>query len=236
MSELRLILLAVGALIIGAIWWWSRRGEPAASKPKQLTPRTEPRVDAPVSASHRGSGLPVSGGPTTQPETRRDDAPADDAAADLDPPTVKSKGYDPDLNMLLSVLVLPEHGERFLGADVLSVLEEGGLQFGKRKIFHREDASGRTVFSIANMLEPGHLDPAEIDGDYVHGLVLFAVLPTAGAGSEVFNDMLSTAKQMAARLHGELADADRSSLTPQTIQHLREKVLEFERRRAVAGA
>src|SRR5688572_12234380 len=132
MSELRLILLAVGALIIGAIWWWNRRSKDETPKPlsKHAPPRTEPRVDAPQSASPGGAGLPVRGGPTTQPETRRDD---------LDPPTIKSKGYDPDLNMLLSVLVLPEHGERFLGTDVLAVLEEGGLKFGPRRIFHRHD-------------------------------------------------------------------------------------------------
>jgi cell division protein ZipA len=219
MSELRLILLTVGALIIGAIWWWSRRRDDDAPipKPKPAAPRAEPRI----------------GSPGVRPETRRDGAPEDD---DRDPPTLRSKGYDPERNMLLSVLVLPEHGERFLGTDVLAVMAEGGLKFGPRKIFHRQDGSGRPLWSIANMLEPGYLEPAEIDGDYVHGLVLFAVLPAPLAGSEVFADMLATARQMAARLHGELADADRSSLTPQTIQHLREKVLEFERRRAVAGA
>jgi cell division protein ZipA len=89
---------------------------------------------------------------------------------------------------------------------------------------------------MANMLEPGYLEPSALQGDYVHGLVLFAVLPAPRPGSETLADMLATARRMAQRLRGELADADRSSLTPQTIQHLREQVLEFERRRAGAGA
>jgi cell division protein ZipA len=86
------------------------------------------------------------------------------------------------------------------------------------------------------MLEPGYLEPEALQTDYVHGLVLFAVLPARRPGGEVLADMLATARRIAARLRGEVADADRSSLTPQTIQHLREKVIEFERRRSGAGA
>lgn len=234
MGELRLILLVAGAILIAGIWWWNRRNAPddAAPGPKPHAPRAEPHLEVPHSASHRGIGLPVAGGPSTQPDTRRDDAPDEDA----DPPTVRAQSsFDPDNNMLLSLLVLPEHGERFLGNDVLAVLEDSGLRYGDLRIFHRHDPAGVKLWSMANMLEPGYLEPDALQTDYVHGLVLFAVLPARLQGSEVFADMLATARRIAARLHGELADADRGSLTPQTIQHLREKVIEFERRRSGAG-
>lgn len=228
MSELRLILLVVGALLIGGIWWWNRRNgdDEGDSKPAPPTPpRVAPRVEPPVVARHWE--------PKTEPETRReDDAASGEGGGE---PTVKAPEFDPALNMVLSLLVLPEHGERFLGADVLATLEDCGLVFGKKRIFHRHDANGATLWSMASMLEPGFLEPDALKSDYVHGLVLFAILPGRRPGSETLADMLATARTLAQRLHGELADADRSSLTPQTLQHLREQVLEFERRRAGAG-
>ena len=252
MGELRLILLVTGALLVGGIWWWSRRAKPGdAREPRDLiqrrdlrephgSARAEPRLDTPPPSSDQTTpGLAAlqtpsraTWAPATEPHTQREP----NAGSDLDPATVDVSGFDPARQMVLSLLVLPVHGERFLGADVLSVLEEADLRFGARRIFHRHDPSGATLWSVANMLEPGQLDPAVIQTDYVHGLVLFAVLPGPRLGSETFADMLATARRLAQRLHGELADADRSSLTPQTIQHLREQVLEFERRRAGAGA
>lgn len=228
MGELRLILLVAGVLLVGGIWWWSRRATPDETRrPRDLrehtvTPRAQPKLE-PVKVW----------APHTEPQTQREAEPRDT----LEPDTVKqSSGFDPAKQMVLSILVLPEHGERFLGADVLSVLEEADLKYGARRIFHRHDIAGATVWSVANMLEPGELDPGEIQTDYVHGLVLFAVLPGPRASSDAFADMLATARRLAQRLRGELADADRSSLTPQTIQHLRETVLEFERHHTGAGS
>ena len=245
MGELRLILLVAGALLVGGIWWWSRRGERRApDQPQQprgrrdlrqpaSPPRAEPTLDAPSARPDPAADRSVRvWEPVTQPETRRDPEPEPESG----PATVQASAFDAERQMLLSLLVLPEHGERFLGTDVLSVLEESGLRFGARRIYHRHDAGGATLWSMANMLEPGHLEPAQLQGDYVHGLVLFAVLPGPRPGSETFADMLATARRVAQRLRGELADADRGSLTPQTIQHLREQVLDFERRRAGAGA
>ncbi len=248
MGELRLILLLAGALLVGGIWWWSRRGSSAPRREFRdlreppSAPRAEPTLDAPLASDSTTPNLarPRVWAPPTEPHTRREREPR----ADLDPaspqgggdaPTVEASAFNPARQMLLSILVLPVHGERFLGADVLSVLEETDLKYGARRIFHRRDPAGATLWSIANMLEPGQLDPMVIQTDYVHGLVLFAVLPGPRGGSETFADMLATARRLAQRLRGELADADRSSLTPQTIQHLRETVLEFERRSAGAG-
>ncbi len=239
MGELRLILLVAGVLLVGGIWWWSRRGSSAPRREFRdlreppSAPRAEPTLDTPPASDSTTPNLARARvwAPPTEPHTRREPEPMLDSG----PATVEASAFDPARQMLLSILVLPEHGERFLGADVLSVLEEADLKYGARRIFHRRDPAGATLWSIANMLEPGQLDPMVIQTDYVHGLVLFAVLPGPRGGSETFADMLATARRLAQRLRGELADADRSSLTPQTIQHLRESVLEFERRHTGAG-
>jgi cell division protein ZipA len=139
--------------------------------------------------------------------------------------------FDPARDMILSLFVLPAAGERFLGAEVVETLDGAGLRFGKRQVFHRLAPDGRSMYCVANMVEPGTLEPDAVRFEHVPGLLFFAVLPGPRSGTDTFADMIATARRVAQRLRGELADAERSSLTPQTIQHLRERVVEFERQR-----
>ena len=141
-------------------------------------------------------------------------------------------GFDPSRDMILSLFVVPAAGETFLGAEVVETLTGAQLQFGKRQVFHRHAPDGRSMYCVANMVEPGTLAPDAIRFEHVPGLLFFAVLPGPRSGTDTFADMIATARRVAQRLRGELADAERSSLTPQTIQHLRERVVEFERLRS----
>jgi len=143
-------------------------------------------------------------------------------------------GFDPTRDMILSLFVLPAVGEAFLGAEVVETLGGAQLHFGARQVFHRHAPDGRSMYCVANMVEPGTLEPGAIRFEHVPGLLFFAVLPGPRSGTDTFADMIATARRVAQRLRGELADADRSSLTPQTIQHLRERVVEFERLRGPA--
>jgi cell division protein ZipA len=140
-------------------------------------------------------------------------------------------GFDPARDMILSLFVLPAAGERFLGAEVVETLGGAGLRFGQRQVFHRLAPDGASMYCVANMVEPGTLEPEAVRFEHIPGLLFFAVLPGPRSGTDTFADMIATARRVAQRLRGELADAERSSLTPQTIQHLRERVVEFERLR-----
>ena len=46
--------------------------------------------------------------------------------------------------------------------------------------------------------------------------------------------MLTTGRRMAEGLYGDLRDEQHSVLTPQTMEHLRQRVQEFERRQRVS--
>ncbi len=48
--------------------------------------------------------------------------------------------------------------------------------------------------------------------------------------------MLSICQRLASELDGELKDEQHSVLTPQTMEHLRQRVQEFERRQRVPSA
>lgn len=132
--------------------------------------------------------------------------------------------------------VASRDGGFFDGPDVHAALRAQKLEFGKHDIYHRlTEANGvpESVYSVANMLKPGYLDPAEEDHLRTPGLALFLVLPGPIEGVSAMRDMLDTAKALARELDGEVLDDKRTLLTPQTTQYMLDRVAELDRRRRV---
>lgn len=133
--------------------------------------------------------------------------------------------------MILQIHVLAAKGS-FSGEQILQVARDVELEHGDMNIFHRYDSSGprsRVVFSMASMLEPG-IFPLDQMGEFsTPGLVLFGQLPGPKDGLAAFSDMLFTAERLAALLEGELRDETHSVLSKQTIEHIRERILEHRR-------
>lgn len=127
-------------------------------------------------------------------------------------------------------------GGFFDGPDIHAALRARELEFGQHDIYHRiTEANGvpESVYSVANMLKPGYLDPAEEDHLRTPGLALFLVLPGPVEGVRAMRDMLDTARALAGDLDGEVLDDKRTLLTPQTTQYMLDRVAEFDRRRRV---
>ncbi|HLQ85994.1 MAG TPA: cell division protein ZipA C-terminal FtsZ-binding domain-containing protein, partial [Salinisphaeraceae bacterium] len=87
----------------------------------------------------------------------------------------------PTGNEQIFMLHVASRDERhFDGPDIHAALDAEGLKFGPHDFYHRiTDANGaiESVYSVANMLKPGTLDP--VDQDHLHspGLTLFLMLP-----------------------------------------------------------
>jgi len=240
MDGLRTILLLVGAAVVAGVWWWGSRrmsshpSEAAARRAEPTFGDDEPgdsETTTPRAALPRGAAAASDPGEAAAPApgVKPPPAPAPEARIERGEP---GPDFDPERDMILTLLVVPAEGERFLGAEVVETLDGAGLRFGARQVFHRLADDGRSMYCVANMVEPGTLEPLAVRFEHIPGLMFFAVLPGPRSGSDTFADMIATARRIAQRLRGELADADRSSLTPQTIQHQRERVVEFERRAA----
>ena len=137
---------------------------------------------------------------------------------------------EPELVLVINVMA--QKGEQFDGAELLDIILSQGLRFGAMNIFHRheeEEGDGEILYSMANIVMPGTFDLAKIKTFSTPGISLFMTLPMDANSIEAFEDMLTTAKIIAARLQGELKDENRSVLTPQTITHYRSKLQEFAR-------
>ena len=99
-------------------------------------------------------------------------------------------------------------------------------------IFHRVEPLTKAVhYSVANVVEPGTFDMAEMESLRSPGLCLFMQLPGADNPGTVFEDMLSVAREVQTELGGELKDEQRNFMTPQTVEHYRQRIVDFSRRR-----
>lgn len=166
--------------------------------------------------------------PAPAPEPRR-------PAREAEKPTAADNSRAPDEVLIINVMA--RKGEAFAGPDLLQAMLSQGLRYGDMDIFHRHESSdgrGRVLFSAANIVVPGTLDLAAMEDFTTPGISLFLSLPIAGDSLSAYNLMVTTAQAIADALQGELKDEQRSVMTRQTIEHGRQRVIEYERKRRLA--
>jgi len=164
-----------------------------------------------------------------------DDEPQSEADRN-DPLIAKNEAarapQEPDEVLIINIMA--QRGTVFPGGDLLDALLKAGLRFGDMNIFHRYSdvkGEGELLFSMANMVKPGTFDLDAMDEFETPGVSLFMTLPLKADSMQSFDLMVDTARDIADGLGGELKDEQRSVMTRQTIDHSRERIRDFERRR-----
>jgi cell division protein ZipA len=192
-------------------------------------PRIEPQLDPRFEPAAPQSRLE----PTLEREVRPVVAPVADErlAPAIEPPR------KPPSQKIIAVRVVAAAGAQIAGERLLEALHADGFTFGRYQIFHRLDDTGRPLVSLASLKEPGTFDPATMPGAQFRGIALFAVMPGPLPGVRAFDELIVTARALAATLGGQLQDERGAPLSLQRIGQLREEAAEFERARgAVPGA
>ena len=197
-----------------------RAAEPIATA-KPLKPQVAESIVAETSAANSVSKQRISGPPPRRPAARKDPEKPIEPLPDQAP-----------VEELIVINVLAGRGEHFIGDTIFTVLGGKGLKFGNMNIFHRADPVTRVAsYSVANVVEPGTFDMADMEAFRSPGLSFFLQLPGPENPVHVFEDMMVVARQVASELGGELKDEQRSFMTPQTVEHYRQRVADFSRRR-----
>lgn len=201
----------------------SPSAEPAATIADPVPPRSSPQ--APAEKKH-------------QPPATAKESPATDSAAKkpgkAESGNTKSstgQGSLPDEIILLHVVA--HKGETIAGSPLLQILLACDVRFGEMDIFHRyEEAGGAGAeqFSVANIVSPGTFDLETMEHFTTPGVTFFMRLPGPKDAIKAFDCMVETANVLVKNLGCELQDEARSVCTPQTIQHLRQRIRDFERR------
>lgn len=137
--------------------------------------------------------------------------------------------------LVVILTVLASRGERIEGAALRAALEAQGLRYGDDRIFHRyPDAAPASVgplFSAVNIVEPGVFELETMDSMRTPGIGLFMRLPGPKDPGDAFAKMVEVARELEMALGAQLCDETRSKLTAQTLNHLREQIADFGRRR-----
>ena len=133
--------------------------------------------------------------------------------------------------VIVLTLMAPQ-GKRFRGTLLLKSLQDAGLHHGDMDIFHyTTEGQPHSLFSVANILEPGHFILSEMVQMETPGIALFMQLPASVDGDQAWQVMRGCAEQMAASLHGSLCDAQRRPLDEEGLLLLQHQASSFKAER-----
>lgn len=237
----RIILAVAGALWLAYIWWSGSRKPPQGTRtpaPKRGNAPGE-RIEPTFGDSGDGPG-----DDGLDPALRAEldglssaiaerNAPAEPELPLQQRPGVGARAEAP-VERIVTLHVAARQGGTIAGPELVVALEKAGLEFGDRGIFHRMDEArpeAGPVYSVANMVKPGSFDMRAIGALRTPGLTFFMTLPGPMPALDAWETMLPAAQRCAELLDAEVLDEHRNALGRQTVQHIRDELRAFDRRR-----
>jgi len=214
MTPLNWAVLIVGLGAAVLVWWVSRRkrgsGWDIGTTPKAGDKQLD-MFSATGQFDEFGVGRP------------RRVAPSMDGA-----PTASQAAQGQTNQKIVALLIAEREGTHVLGPQVHEALQAQGLAFGSKQIYHKL-VGGEPVYSVASLLKPGFIIPAEAETFSTPGLSIFMVLPGPLPAMSAFNEMLNTAKKLAAQLNASVYDMRRQPLGPESELRLERDVEQWAR-------
>ncbi|PID63177.1 MAG: hypothetical protein CSB44_02520 [Gammaproteobacteria bacterium] len=135
---------------------------------------------------------------------------------------------------IVTLHVVAPQDQLIPGDQLLAVLQEREYFFGDMNVFHSMH-NGETVFVIAKVVEPGYFDMNDVESFNTPGISLILQLPGPVPADVAFEVLVSEAFEIADKLGAMVLDGDRSSLSNQTVQHMREGIYEYMHRQKYFG-
>lgn len=225
MALLRIGILAAGLILVAAIIFFGRPKKPQQGK--RLEPserdgvRTEPSLAGELSGSEAHADF--SSDQVSQPELGLHDNAGD---SDL------GKRPEQDFDKIVSLYVAARAGQTLRGEDIVVAAEKTGLTFGHMNVFHRlvENHPERgPIFSMANIMQPGSFDMANIRELETPAIAFFLTLPAPMTALDAWERLLPNVQRMAELLDGVVLDDSRNALGRQRIMHIREELRAYDR-------
>lgn len=128
----------------------------------------------------------------------------------------------------VALIVAPTEEIDLLGPQLHAALTAQGLQFGPGEVYHRM-IGGKSVYSVASLLKPGKLVPAEAEQFSTKGLLVLMNLPGPVSPAVALDDMLGTTRALADALKSDIFDASRQRLDADVAASLRNDVQAWAR-------
>ncbi|MBR9828513.1 MAG: cell division protein ZipA [Oceanospirillales bacterium] len=137
----------------------------------------------------------------------------------------------PDPEQVLIITVVGRNGTHLPGPALHKIVTACGMEWGEMALYHRPEdnsADAPIQFSMANAVAPGTFDPANLEALETPAVTFFMSMAEPADAMTAYECMLATAEIVAKHLDGDLLDEDRSVMRPQTKEHYRERIRDFE--------
>ncbi len=199
--------------------------------PEPLAPTSEPvwsRDEVVVEPTEPSGRAEPADEPASEAVPASDETGAAGAAAAASSRGLKSM---PDPEHVLIITVVGRNGQHLPGPALNRIVTACGMEWGDMAIYHRpEDSSADAPiqFSMANAVAPGTFDPDNLEALETPAVTFFMSLDEPKDAMTAYECMLATAETLAKHLNGDLLDDDRSVMRPQTKEHYRERIRDYE--------
>jgi cell division protein ZipA len=183
----------------------------------------EIRSEAPSESMVAAMPNEIESAAAEQPETQTSPRPTNKPARGL-----KSK---PDPEQVLIITVVGRNGKHLPGPALDRIVTACGMEWGDMAIYHRPEDNSPDApiqFSMANAVAPGTFDPDHLEELATPAVTFFMSMAEPTDTMTAYECMLATAETLAKHLDGDLLDEDRSVMRPQTKEHYRERIRDFE--------
>ena len=237
-TELRIVLVVLGAIAIALIYFFGRPKKPGQGKRMPFLRNSASRIE-PTMGDGDSEEAPDQGELDMGPMSALDDP---EAGLDADTPIVEpatrkspNAGVRPaqSIERIVTLFVAARAGDIIHGTDLIVAAEKAGLVFGDKAIFHRlvsGKAQDGPIFSMANMVKPGSFDMRHIDALQSPGVSLFMTLPGPVPALDAWDAMLPTAERLAELLDALVLDEERNGLGRQRIAYIRDEMRDWDRK------
>ena len=251
-TELRILLFVLGIAFVAGIYFWDRRKHVDSRFHKLQSKRKARRHDSGVFANNDEQDAFSSDQTAAISNEGPSNFDGDEFEIVVKNDNNEKLTIDDDLSFsavgafeefeagadlptkILQVNLVARKNE-ISGQMILDLAAELNLTHGEFNIFHRMDSkTGKSIFSMANLVEPGSFDISNMQDFKTPGLTLFSQLPAPVDCVTAFSEMMNAAKRIGYILGAELQDGSHSVMTSQSIEHERDAVLQYKQKLQLA--
>ena len=140
-------------------------------------------------------------------------------------PSVQAATENKPLPALLQLSIVAKTAAGFTGEQLLEAFKNAGLTYGSVKVFEKLDDLNQVDYAVASMANPGIFPGDNWDSYVCPGVTFFFQPREVENAAQVFEEMIATIGQLSADLKGDVVDQDQQRLTEQTLQQIEARLV-----------
>ena len=133
------------------------------------------------------------------------------------------------LDDVVVIWVVAKPGASLDGHGLLEALTANQLQYAGDVFRKLDPNTGAERYQVVNGIEPGTFDLSDLDALSTPRIVMLLRFSPHNDPADAFDDMLEVAQDVATTLDAELKDEQMSDMSAQTVEHCRQRTLEYKR-------